>query len=88
MCSSDLAVAAPGSLRSLLEKSVRDAKRSGADLLVTNQSAPEIVEALAAQGWISYESNYSATFSPALAAQIDGRPYYLTRGDGDGLVNL
>ena len=46
------------------------------------------VEALAAQGWISYESNYSATFSPALAAQIDGRPYYLTRGDGDGLVNL
>lgn len=82
------AITVPAAARGLLAASVAEARRAGADLLITNQSAPELVEALGAEGWMSHESNYATALSPALAARIGDKPYYINRGDGDGLLNL
>jgi hypothetical protein len=78
----------PGAEQGLLRAAVREARRGGAALLVTNQADPELCRALEAAGWLSYRSNYLAGYSPELARSIAGRPVYLNRGDGDGLLNL
>jgi hypothetical protein len=82
------AFCAPGTECSLLEAAVAEARARRAELLVTNQSAPELCEALAAAGWLSYPSNYLWTISPPLAARVGAQPVYVNRGDGDGLSNL
>jgi hypothetical protein len=64
------------------------AKDAGADLVVTNQTDPAQVSALQQAGWFPYRSNYVVAFSRTLAARIGAAPVYVTRGDGDGLLNL
>jgi hypothetical protein len=72
----------------LLPAALKFARGTGADLLVTNQSAPELCLALRSAGWLEHRSNYFVTLAPALAAVVGERPIYVTRGDGDGLLNL
>jgi hypothetical protein len=67
---------------------VRAARELRVDLLVTNQSDPQWGAALRACGWFEHTSNYLVALSPPLSAAIGQRPIYVTRGDGDGLVNL
>jgi hypothetical protein len=77
-----------GAEQALTSAALQSARRLGADLLLTNQTAPELCTALSAAGWLPYSSNYLVAFAPALSAAIAGRPVYVTRGDGDGLLNL
>lgn len=72
----------------LLSAVLEFARGTGADLLVTNQSAPELCMALRSAGWLEHASNYFVTLAPGLAAVVGERPIYVTRGDGDGLLNL
>lgn len=64
------------------------AQRDGADLLITNQTAPDVIRAVQQNGWLSSTSNYVVALSPALTGRIGTHPVFVTRGDGDGLVNL
>ena len=72
----------------LLSAVLEFARGTGADLLVTNQSAPELCMALRSAGWLEHASNYFISLAPGLAALVGQRPLYVTRGDGDGLLNL
>ena len=78
----------PGAVRSLLRAALDGARGTGAGLLITNQSAPELQTSLKLEGWFSYPSNYLTGLSSPLAARIGSRPFYINRGDGDGLLNL
>jgi hypothetical protein len=78
----------PGAERQLLDAARKGARDMGAALLLTNQTDPRQCEALATAGWLSHPSNFLVGFSPALAARIGDKPVYVTRGDGDGLLNL
>ena len=78
----------PGAERALLQATVEEARSMGAGLLVTNQTAPELRQALESAGWLSYPSNYLLAVSLALAARVGGQPVYVNRGDGDGLLSL
>jgi hypothetical protein len=75
-------------LRAALPVAVEEAKRKGAHLLITNQSAPAIRNACLAGGMREGPSNYLLAISKALAEQIDEATVYVTRRDGDGLVHL
>jgi hypothetical protein len=77
-----------GAEQPLLAAVLEFARGRGADLLVTNQSAPELCMALRAAGWLQHASNYIVSLAPALASVVEERPVYVTRGDGDGLLNL
>ena len=81
-------LAPPGAAGPLLAQAARWASQRGVALLLTNQSDPVTITALQAVGWLSYKSNYLASLSPALRKARAEAPIYLTRGDGDGLVNL
>jgi hypothetical protein len=72
----------------LLSAVLEFARGTGTDLLVTNQSAPELCVALRSSGWLEHASNYFVTLAPGLAVAAEGRSIYVTRGDGDGLLNL
>lgn len=74
--------------RAFLRTAVDTARSSGADIVVANFSDPLVCSALQAEGWIPYRSNYLVGLSPSLAKSIGEQPYYLSRGDGDGLLNL
>jgi len=77
-----------GAAGELLSAVLEFAGETGADLLVTNQSAPDLCAALRSAGWLKHASNYSLSLAPALAARVGQRPVYVNRGDGDGLLNL
>jgi hypothetical protein len=81
-------ISLPGAERELLRAAIKEAQKMGAALLVTNQTAPELTQALDADGWLPYASNFLVALSPALAARVGTRPIYVNRGDGDGLLNL
>ena len=81
-------ICAPTAARALLRAALAEARANGAGLLLANHSDPELQQAMREEGWLSYTSNYLAGLSPQLAARIGTQPYYLTRGDGDGLLNL
>ena len=78
----------PGSEHALFRAVVEEAKGAGAALVVTNQTAPELGQALTSAGWLSYTSNYMVALSPPLAGRVGSQPIYVNRGDGDGLLNL
>jgi hypothetical protein len=77
-----------GAEGALLRMAVDEARAMGAGLLLTNQTAPELLQALESAGWLSYASNYLLAISPPLTVRIGGKPVYVNRGDGDGLLNL
>jgi hypothetical protein len=82
------ALCQPGAVRGLLRATLAEVRGRGAELLLGNFSAPELQEATRDEGWLSYPSNFLVAFSPQLAQQIGASPFYLSRGDGDGLLNL
>ncbi len=82
------AMCQPEAVRSLLRAALDGARGTGAGLLITNQSAPELQTGLKSEGWFSYRSNYLTGLSLPLATRIGLRPCYINRGDGDGLLNL
>jgi hypothetical protein len=77
-----------GAEGSLLSAVLEFARETGADLLVTNQSAPALCMALRSAGWLEHASNYFVSLAPGLVALAGCLPIYVTRGDGDGLLNL
>ena len=78
----------PGAEGALLRAAVDGARAKGAGLLLTNQTAPELLQALRSAGWLTYASNYLLAISPPLAVRLREQPVYVNRGDGDGLLNL
>jgi len=66
----------------------QEARRLGADIILTNQQHRRIAESCVAAGWRSGPSNFLVATSKALSADIDWERAYITRRDGDGLVNL
>jgi hypothetical protein len=78
----------PGAEGALLRVAVEQARDRGAELLLTNQTAPELQQALASAGWLSYPSNYLVALSRSIVGRIGGQPIYVNRGDGDGLLSL
>jgi len=67
---------------------VECAKACGADLLITNQQHQELQAGCIGAGWRAGPSNFLFATSPALSAGLQLPTAYLTRRDGDGLVNL
>ncbi len=67
--------------------------RAGAELVISNQSAPVWQAAFRAAGFLRYTSNYQFGASPALAAALSPHPVAdglvsITRADGDGRLHL
>jgi hypothetical protein len=65
-----------------------EARAAGCDLVVSNQLAVEMRLGFRAAGFLSYTSNYLLATSKALSAAMDDDSAFVTRQDGDGLVNL
>lgn len=82
------AAAVPGAARALLREALSQSRQHGAGLLLANFSAAELQQAMREEGWLSHTSNFLVGFSPTLARAIGDQNYYLSRGDGDGLLNL
>ena len=66
----------------------QQARVAGADIILTNQQHRSIAESCAAAGWRRGPSNFLIAASKALSADVDWDRAYITRRDGDGLVNL
>jgi len=78
----------PGHESELAAASEQLAASLGADLLITNQLYAPLQNALQANGWLSYPSNFLVAWSPQLARELDPATSYVNRRDGDGLVHL
>ncbi len=80
----------PAQARQLAQAAAATLAEQGADLIVSNQTADFLIAGFHAAGFQTGPSNYGLSVSPALLAQIDtGQgPWHMTRGDGDGRVNL
>lgn len=66
---------------------------AGVDLVVSNQMDSRWVQALRSAGFLRGPSNYGVSFSPAVMEALGPlaereRTIHITRGDGDGRVNL
>ena len=75
-------------IRSGCVRAVGEAKRLGADLLITNQAHQALRDSCIAAGWRSAPSNFLMATSPRLTQELQEQSVYVTRRDGDGLVNL
>ncbi len=82
------AICESGTAFRLMEAVTTAARKRGADLLVTNQTAPDILEAVQQSGWLTHSSNFVVALSPTLTAEVGSAPVFITRGDGDGLGHL
>jgi hypothetical protein len=81
--------ALPGEEASVVRAATRVLRRRGVDLIVSNQSAPRWCAAMLANGWLEGPSNYALGLSKTLAAHVgSGAALHVTRGDGDGPINL
>jgi hypothetical protein len=64
-------------------------ERRGVDLIISNQSHPAWVQALAADGFLRGPSNFLLGASKALSELLAAGPdRHMNRGDGDGPVHL
>jgi hypothetical protein len=85
-------LAAPADARAVLEGATATLRAEGAQLIVTNQSHAGWVAACRRVGFLPGPSNYLYGASPALtkraAIERHARGIGITRGDGDGIVNL
>jgi len=87
------AVARPEAMAPTVALTDRALGELGADLVISNQSHHLWRRAFRQSGFVSGPSNYvfgkSPALSSAIAAQPDGnKRVHVTRGDGDGRVNL
>ena len=64
------------------------ARSAGADIIITNQQHHAVRDSCIAAGWRPGPSNFLFATSKALSADVDWDRAYVTRRDGDGLVNL
>ncbi|MEO7999957.1 MAG: hypothetical protein ABI852_21070, partial [Gemmatimonadaceae bacterium] len=64
------------------------ARAAGCDIVVSNQMSDETQNALRTSGFISYRSNYLFASSKALSEAMSDATGFVSRQDGDGLVNL
>jgi hypothetical protein len=81
--------ALPGEERHVVRAATRFLARRGVDVMVANQSASGWCKAMLANGWFESSSNYVLALSKPLAARLDGNAsLHITRGDGDGPINL
>ncbi|HUK33236.1 MAG TPA: hypothetical protein VLV86_04960 [Vicinamibacterales bacterium] len=84
------AIALPGESARLAAQLRRILVADGADLIVTNQSHEQWVDAFRRAGFLSGPSNYlcamSTLLSEAVGDRFDG--VHVTRGDGDGRIHL
>lgn len=71
-----------------VELAVREARAAGCDMVVSNQLSTEAQNAMRDAGFVSYTSNYLFASSKALSAVVSDATAFVTRQDGDGLVNL
>lgn len=71
-----------------VELAVREARAAGCDMIVSNQLSDETQHAMKDAGFLSYTSNYLFASSKALSAVVNDSTAFVTRQDGDGLVNL
>jgi hypothetical protein len=67
---------------------IRKARELGADLLITNLGHETLQRACVAAGYRQGPSNFLFATSKALTQEISANSVYVTRRDGDGLVNL
>lgn len=81
-------IGSPDAMRSGCLLAVEQARRLGADLLITNQSHAALQEACLGAGWRRGPSNYLLATSKTLSQEMKFDSVYVTRRDGDGLVNL
>jgi hypothetical protein len=84
----DLAAAHSSDLAPFAILAANQAKAARCDLIVSNQMQTEALEALRAAGFLSHGSNYLMASSIALSAIMVDESSFVTRQDGDGLVNL
>ena len=82
------AFAAPDGEAHVVAAVTRVLRRRGADLVVTNQTAPAWCRAMLANGYLEGPSNYTLALSKKLAARVGAGAIHVTRGDGDGPINL
>jgi hypothetical protein len=84
------ALALPGHAAAIAARLRRELAGGGADLVVTNQSHDEWIEAFRRAGFLSGPSNYLFAMSKLLSGGVGsgfGR-IHVTRGDGDGRIHL
>lgn len=67
---------------------IRKARELGADLLIANLEHEPVQRACVAAGYRQGPSNFLFATSKALTQEISANSAYVTRRDGDGLVNL
>lgn len=75
-------------MRSGCMLAVEEARRLGADLLIANQAYLPLQDACIGAGWRRGPSNFLLATSKALTQELKPELVYVTRRDGDGLVNL
>jgi hypothetical protein len=82
-------VGSPDAIRAGCLLAVEQARREGADLFITNQSHVALQEACIGAGFRRGPSNYMLATSKLLTQESDPPDStYVTRRDGDGLINL
>ena len=81
-------IGTPEAIRAATFLAVQEATSAGADILITNQSHQALRESCTAAGWRPGPSNYLFATARALSATLEFDRAYVTRRDGDGLVNL
>ncbi len=86
-------LAVPGYESALIGAAVDRLRQEDVDLIVTNQAFEPIGAALRRRGFLSGPSNFLFAASPILAEDLTPLEatlprFYLSRGDGDGPVNL
>ena len=83
-------LAGPGQAEAVARAAAATLEEQGADLIVTNQTAEFMLEGFRRAGFHAGPSNYGLSVSPALLQVMNAKagPWHMTRGDGDGRVNL
>lgn len=86
-------LAIPGHERAVVDAAVHRLEAEDVDLIVTNQSLRRFGDALGAAGFLRGPSNFLFAASPRLAGPLQPLEaslgqIHLTRGDGDGPINL
>ena len=86
-------LAVPGEERHVVAMATRHLEREKADIIVTNQLHTAWCRAFPSNGYLHGPSNFILTVSPQLAERlhpfaVSASRIHVTRGDGDGPINL
>ena len=84
----DVVASTPVDTAAAIALAARHAASAGCELVVTNQIHKELQSAARAAGFLSYASNFLLATSKALTEATNDETVFVTRQDGDGLVNL